>query len=537
MRMLACLLCACLTVVLTAQDPAASAAGIRRLDARQLWNSQIGYAPILVELDLARPLEISVRARVGEATLEDRWQAPAGRSRRTLLLPPGGGGFYQAGSLTWRSGAHVGSVAIRLGHEQPDLIHVGENRRDLQEVQKTLGSEYFSGYHSISPLSVEAEDLPDRWQAYPYQGFVLLDRGAWERLEDGQRRALVEWAHHLGTLYTPVAATAEAVRAAGGRAKLLRNRRDHLLGHLKKDWSEVAELPGSCDMLSTGGVPANLFILLAVVFMLLVGPGSLLVALRTGKRHLLLILTPCLSLVACVLLFGFNFLAEGFATQGAAAQLVFYDAERKQATAWTAIEYFSSFGVDHLELEADDAVYDLNSDDHNDYRYHGGYRSSPGETVARTLDWTTGQLATGTWVPNRAPRRLLYINPRPFRGRLQLEPATGGEPVLTNGLDVALEEFFWRDTEGRIWSTTALLQPGQSRPLSPDHQHLRSPPNSLGRLAHQRWRAVDGPHAFHARCQSPLLPLPGPDFEDHNILLRSTWFVCGHLRPTPELRR
>jgi hypothetical protein len=413
--------------------------------------------------------------------------------------------------------------------------------RDSQpaETRETLPSDPRSRF--FAPQPIPPEILPDRWQAYCDYMVLLLPEAGLRRLDARQLAALVT-AASLGIRLIPLdaAAAEHLARAGAGQLRPLTaadlfdepaaDRSASTQGLNLQVGAREAEVPG------TGRVPTAGFIILALVFTLLVGPGAFWWCLRRGRRTLLLVLTPLLSAGTCLALLIYHFASEGFDLKGSVQQLVLLDSTHHRAFVWNDLGWYAPFGISSLLLTDEDRFIppmDVDPDWRYSTRYHGyGYGRQP-EQPDLTVDWRPGQLLEGTLAPSRRSHRVIITQVRPLRDRLTVRPVGTGHELI-NGLPVAVLAAFWQDATGQRWHLAAPLAPGGRALLTRRSDGRSGPdvrlagPGTLDQIAQQimarcAFLPASAPPAgtpaaarqmpvICARLAAPLMPVPGPAF-------------------------
>ncbi|MFW5698272.1 MAG: hypothetical protein ACOCYN_00320 [Planctomycetota bacterium] len=490
-----------------------------QIEGRMLWIDPVGYTPVMVRIHSAVPLELTVRATSRFSGASAKWDLPAGSHQRTLLLPPGMEEFWPV-TLSWRSASGLrGSSHLTASGAGADIVFVGQLDMDQRDrLAQLIDRRYWGRGRSSARdrvLQFEAGDLPDRWQGFPPWMVVVIGEQMSERLSAAQRQALGDWVRAGGTLavFGPSSTTApddawsragipvcrlswsganhEGVRACNQTAQTIRR-------HSASD----IEIPG------VGEVPVGGFILLALAFIVLIGPVNFWYLLwRRAARHLLLVSIPVISLITCIALVVFNLFSEGLHTRRTVDSYTWLDAPAHRAVRWTGISYYAPFGHSQVAVGLDTAVLPGDPgtfDDRRRHRYGHDGRSW-------RIDWDGSQQLSGQLVPTRRSARLHYVTVEAARERLQLSAGARGYTLL-NGLGTRIEQLHYVDPKGRHWACDA-VEPGASIELVA----LSREPRPLGGAARlgpgaaASWqRAANKPGFFQAVLASPLADIPGP---------------------------
>lgn len=94
---------------------------------------------------------------------------------------------------------------------------------------------------------------------------------------------------------------------------------------------------------SVGKPPVWTFCTIILLFGLILGPGLLFLTGWIGRRSLLILLIPLVSLVATVAIVGYEVLHEGFGTYSRISSVVTVDAATGEGFAWSRQTYFSGW--------------------------------------------------------------------------------------------------------------------------------------------------------------------------------------------------
>lgn len=514
-------------LVLVAFQPVANAAAID-VEAQCPWIDREGYTPIVLTVRSATPTAtvVTVEANLFDNRTTMTIAVPAGAVlSRTLLLPGATRGWGSSIDLRW-SAPGVPSEQLSVsphGFRDFDVVVLDpEDRWTVKESRDAVAAafsprrESSGGAHSTSSYADtrftrwSADALPDRWQGLP-AWLTLVTTAAGERaLTDSQRAAVAAWTQAGGRLFVTDAAQLSgwqrlAAQVAVVSDAALIQRISHVRSFQERsavDWP----VPG------TGRAPVYGFISIALGFSLIVGPLNLWWCARQGRRHLLLITTPVLSVAACVMLLMYGLVSDGLGIQRAAVQVVMLDQAAGRAATWTSMSIFAGLAPSPLTLDQETllTVQDPRSDRRQD------------QQSAVALSWTaTSQVASG-WIPSRTNRQLTFASVQPERRRLMMVKNGEGWQV-TNGFDLVLEDFDWKDASGRPWHLAGSLAAGAQGSLT-----AGAVPNALalplGRLPTAAVQA-GADCTWTARFSGALLAIPGPAATDAEPVM--SW-VMGH---------
>lgn len=494
------------------------------------WNDVNGYTPVVVTVNAPQDVTLDVRLITTGPSARATIRVAEGRAtRQTILIPPVGQNWLSLQQVEWseRGGASGSSSINQKGHTQIRALLVDPKQDvDLPTLEKEL-AKYVSGGHSSSTDIIErisAEDLPDRWQAYPdWLVLVLTPRGD-AALDEAQHAAITQWIRAGGNVVvtTPELARAWNARGVDVGVDALTSKGATLGARLNQhnnhdNWSpEQSPVPG------TETVPVKTFVFLALAFALLVGPLNLWWVRKRNARHLFLITTPLASFVTCVVLIVASLLSDGVSVKRSAVQVCLIDHPTQQMVRWTGCTYFAAFSRSSLSLDAqskirvlDDGFYAVSSSPR--------YRMSPVASGLQ-LDWRDAQVLSGSVIPARLNRQIAYIDQMPERRRLVVERDGAGYRV-TNGLGVALLGVAWRDAKGGVWNCGALASGETSALQAGAEVSLR-----LGDGADYQVEGAIGKSANLPASLTAFAPLPNA--VEHRIG-RDLTLAYDHLRQQP----
>jgi len=181
-------------------------------------------------------------------------------------------------------------------------------------------------------------------------------------------------------------------------------------------------------LLSQAYPPVGRFMIFIVLFTLVIGPGSLLIARRRGPAMLLFTI-PATSLVSCALILGFSVMVDGFATHARTLGVSMLD--RKQARTITVGVggFYANLSPRSLRFGALSSVLLPFGED----------------KVSASVDWTEGATYGSDLIPSRSYRELGFLSVDPSRARLVFQP---GAKKVQNGLGARIRRAMVR-TGGR----------------------------------------------------------------------------------------
>ena len=531
-----------LSVWLSAWVCAQSAYAQVEVTAASPWQDRDGYTPIVVTLRADIPslveLDGSDDSGHGRMTVE---VSPGETLRRTVLVPTSGRRWSSSVSLAWRSpGQPPGKDFLSpRNYRDFDVIVIDPAEsypvKELREaVSKKIGSppDPDSGYRGNTSATYAenrftrwgADALPDRWQGFPSWITVLVTPAGERALSEAQRGALSAWSMAGGALFVTSPEQIPRWQSLGAQVQVVSA--SALERRIIAVWNQSGRSSDSAPVPGTNAVPVYGFVTIAVLFAILVGPANLWWCARQGRRHLMLVTTPILSLLASVILLTYGILADGFTVRRSAVQVMALDQISGRVSTWTGMTLFAGLPPSTISLDESALLVPLDPGSSN------GRRSDP---PAVELDWTpSGQEARGAWIPARANRQLGVGLVSAEKRRLAFTQS-GAEWTVANGFDHPLSALHWIDATGAPWHLEQPLAPGQSALMKAGQTGPLHPP--LKRLPAAAELAVAAimspenttPGAYVATFESALVPIPGPVVTD--MVPVRTWVVGRVIMP------
>ncbi len=285
--------------------------------------------------------------------------------------------------------------------EMPDLLAgyagfraiyaLGGDWNALTAAQKTALEDYVltGGQLFFGPGIAAASPRLEQWQAGPES----VDHLGWGDIY--LCRAKADCLSALTTVRSPlvhIPTTSDWSPRHRGRADI--NPRDRMLR-------------------SVGRVPLNGFLAIILLFAIAIGPGSLYVARRRGRHHLLLLI-PAIACTTCGGISAYAVSADGFFTVHAESQSVtFLDGQNHRSATLAVVAWLASLPREsqHFPKEVADTFELLGN--------------------SASLDWTDGLALSGDIIPARRYVEQATLSVRPARERLlvtdgHVENALGG---------------------------------------------------------------------------------------------------------------
>ncbi|MBM7113462.1 hypothetical protein [Archangium primigenium] len=185
--------------------------------------------------------------------------------------------------------------------------------------------------------------------------------------------------------------------------------------------------------------PVGRFLLLITLFVLVVGPGGLMLARRKGPVAVL-IAVPGVSLLTCLAIVLWSLVVEGLSLSAARYSVTWLDRPRDRALTAGVGGYYANLTPAPFSLPASSVL--LTVDD--------------GSRTHLESDWTQGQRVLGGFLPARAYREWGELGVRPSRARLTFRSGPEGTRVL-NALGAPIVAGYVRDGDV-VWSLPELAE-------------------------------------------------------------------------------
>ena len=195
-------------------------------------------------------------------------------------------------------------------------------------------------------------------------------------------------------------------------------------------------------------VPIRGLFVLVLLFGMGIGPANVWLLSRYKRRIWLWWNVPAISLLTCLIVFGYSLASEGVVGQGKTASLTFLDERCHRATTLGYVSYYCPltpsegprFGVD-----TDVALLE------NNPNAWGGY-SPPGSSHGlRLVDWTNDQHLTSGWVNARVPTYFQIRKNEDRRERLSVEKTADGAVKVVNALGANVRWLRLADSSGHVY--------------------------------------------------------------------------------------
>ncbi len=378
--------------------------------------------------------------------------------------------------------------------------------KDLEAEFKS-GGRYFGGSVEFGSRFEPAE-LPESWLGFSGFDFILLSSTDWQKVKPAAKRALLEWVRLGGRLdvYDSADGSAAVPGLPQGTASLGEVRRLKWDGKklpgketVTRYWGKTGRVQSLVfehsiasawpllDLLGTRSFASWQVILFLVVFGVLVGPVNLFVLAPAGKRHKLFVTTPLLSVGASIVMVVLILFQDG--TGGGGRRFVAINLEPAEAAAYVTQEQVSRTGVllgAGFEMKQPALIEPLAMPDTPWVKLKN---TRLGQAVNLTQE---GVERRGNFFQSRAEQGQVLRAVVSSRARIELKAGDSPEapPTLISALGFTVDELFYTDAAGKVWTLTAPLGTGQSATLTASDA-------SAQRL---RWDAVTAPAVTSLRA-------------------------------------
>ncbi len=222
----------------------------------------------------------------------------------------------------------------------------------------------------------------------------------------------------------------------------------------------LAKINDDFPVVESLGIPARGLFLIMLLFAILIGPMNFLFISKKGKRIRILWTVPLISLAACVGIFCYAILAEGWQGQARSASLTILDEPGHRAATVGMVGYYCPLtprGGLHFERHTEVSPVLFEDDEAN---------------TALTVDWTEDQHLASGWVKPRIPAYFKIRKSEIRRERLVVQPQSNGDIKIVNGLGADIEQLTLVNPTGRLFrharipaGDAVLLRGDQSEPI------------------------------------------------------------------------
>ena len=199
------------------------------------------------------------------------------------------------------------------------------------------------------------------------------------------------------------------------------------------------------------GLPIRTVLGMLTIFVMLVGPFSVVYARKKEKPGLLLVAVPLISFVSTAVIVGYGVLRQGLGTEGYAHSISIVDQVQKHATSALRRELVMGRSGQTLKpLPATAVLVPIT-------------RSS-GQT--RVIEEEGNQLTlSGDFLPVRTRTAHVTLSSGQARARLEWAAPSGDSMTVTNALGVKLEALEVMSLDGRVFAATGVIDQGASATL------------------------------------------------------------------------
>jgi hypothetical protein len=202
--------------------------------------------------------------------------------------------------------------------------------------------------------------------------------------------------------------------------------------------------------LLVGGVtvPVRGLFVLVMLFGVGIGPANLWLLSRYKRRIWLWWNIPAISLLTCLLVFGYSVASEGLTGHGKTASITLLDERCHRATTIGYLSYYCPLtpAGPHFGVDTDVTLLE------NESRYgHYGPYGRRGDSTLRTVDWTNDQHLTSGWINARVPAYFQIRKNEDRRERLNIEKKADGSVKVVNALGADIERLYVANAAGRVF--------------------------------------------------------------------------------------
>ena len=203
--------------------------------------------------------------------------------------------------------------------------------------------------------------------------------------------------------------------------------------------------------------------MLVLLFGICIGPANLWLLSRYKRRIWLWWNVPAISLLTCMLVFGYSIASEGWTPRGKTAGLTVLDERAHRATTVGYVSFYSPLTPSSGPRFHADTEVTLLATEIDPWR---GYRAGGSESI-RFVDWTADQHLLSGWVNARVPTYFQIRKNEDRRERLTVEKNADGTLKIVNALGADIRRLCLADSSGadfRGRRNTRRRPSGRSRP-------------------------------------------------------------------------
>lgn len=458
-----------------------------------------GYLPVRVTLanNQGRGHHVELIARAtgthgsNDSRCESAFRIAAGAGQvvtRDLLIPmlPVITSHSNASNLVLQLTGTLGSDEHRHFHNsepgQPRVLLGERIHNENAAALDAAASSAFASTHRGGTITLasrfDPKRLPAEWLAYGGYDRLTITDEEWAEIPPGPRNAILAWVRLGGTLDIrhraarfersrlglPEDAGFGSIAAAPIGADLKLDAANYVANltlarvSSPRGKSLYEDFDGSWDLQERFGIKPfrfEWFMIVLGAFAILVGPVNLFVLAPAGRRHLLFITTPLISLGASVLMVLVIVFQDGFGGAGSRVVLMEVRPDDGQNAAYIHQEQFSRTGIMSRASFTFDAPVLVHPVPMAPSRWTRLTNRHDSGGMFHLQPSGGGIQATGDWFQSRSEQGQLLSAVAPSRGRIEGNGDGGFVSTFPHRLDVV----FLR-TSGGTWAFAEQIDPG-----------------------------------------------------------------------------
>ncbi|TDU81591.1 hypothetical protein EI77_00901 [Prosthecobacter fusiformis] len=383
-------------------------------------------------------------------------------------------------SFSEHSNRTIDFPAIALSKTLADNSLDGLN--DEVEQKNKTKSGYSSGANVFGSRFLP-EEVPEDWLGVSGFDYVMLTDTDWQVMKPGSRNALLQWTRLGGRLHfyckseKPGNLPADSPAYGLGKIETFRWNGSKMPASetVSRYWNGSQRLQALFSEHTTysdwpllqalGKRSFNSWqvIVFLAIFGILVGPVNLFVLAPAGRRHRLFVTTPLLSLGASVVMVGIILFQDGIG--GTGARSVFIELEPEEAAAYVTQKQVSRTGVllgAGFDARQPSLIEPLTLPDSEWVKLKNTHDAQP---VNLTHN---GASRGGNFFQSRTEQGQLIRAVISTRARLEVTPAPSPDeaPSVVSALGFTVQEMYYADANGGLWTLASPLATGQKAALS-----------------------------------------------------------------------
>jgi hypothetical protein len=213
-----------------------------------------------------------------------------------------------------------------------------------------------------------------------------------------------------------------------------------------------------------GSVPVHAFLVLITIFTVIIGPLNYYWLRKNRKLGALVFTVPLVASIACIMLFVYSLLADGFSIRSRVQSITFLDQEAKSAASISRVCYYAPFAPSTgLRFAPGVAAFPI-------WPIQKGFEGG-------VVDWSENeQHLTSGWFRSQTWTQFLLVEQRDERGRLDFIPPDdpmASELTISNGLS-------WELTYLAIEASPGNWYAGSEIPAGASAKLKRMSPTEIG---------------------------------------------------------